>query len=46
LIDATIIKAPSSTKNSTNKRDPEMTSTKKNNNFHFGAKVHIATDTQ
>lgn len=45
LIDATIIKAPSSTKNEDQKRDPEMSSTKKNNNFHFWAKVHIATDT-
>jgi IS5 family transposase len=44
LIDATIITAPSSTKNKDKKRDPEMSSTKKTNNFHFGAKVHIGTD--
>lgn len=44
IIDATIIKAPSSTKNEEKKRDPEMSSTKKNNNFYFWAKVHIATD--
>lgn len=46
LIDATIIKAPSSTKNKDHSRDPEMSSTKKNNNFHFWAKVHTATDTR
>jgi len=44
IIDATIIKAPSSTKNEEKKRDPEMSSTKKNNNFYFWAKIHIATD--
>lgn len=46
LIDATIIKAPSSTKNNQRRRDPDMSSTKKWWNYHFGAKVHIATDTQ
>jgi len=45
LIDATIIKAPSSTKNQNNERDPEMTSTKKRGNWSFWAKSHIATDT-
>jgi len=44
LIDATLIKAPSSTKNIANKRDPEMSSTKKNWTRHFGAKTHIATE--
>ena len=44
LVDATIIKAPSSTKNKNNKRDPEMSSTKKRGNRSFGAKVHIWTD--
>jgi len=43
-VDATIIKAPSSTKNKEKKRDPEMSSTRKNNNYHFGMKIHIGTD--
>lgn len=46
LVDATIVNAPSSTKNEEKKRDPEMSSTRKNNNFFFGGKVHIATDTK
>lgn len=46
LIDATIIKAPSSTKNANHARDPEMSSTEKSWNWHFGAKAHIITDTQ
>ena len=41
IIDATIIKAPSSTKNATGKRDPEMHQTKKGNEWHFGMKAHI-----
>lgn len=45
LVDATIIKAPSSTKNIDKKRDPEMSSTQKSWNRFFWAKVHIATDT-
>lgn len=45
LIDATIIKAPSSTKNEKHERDWEMTSTYKNGNYYFWAKVHSATDT-
>ena len=43
-VDASLIKAPSSTKNKENKRDPEMSSTKKNGSFHFGAKLHIGSD--
>jgi len=44
IVDATIINAPSSTKNKDNKRDEEMASTRKNNNYHFGAKLHIGVD--
>ena len=44
IVDATIIAAPSSTKNKDKKRDPEMSSTKKNNNYHFGMKAHIGVD--
>jgi len=36
IVDATIINAPSSTKNKEKKRDPEMHSTKKGNQFYFG----------
>ena len=43
-IDATLIPAPSSTKNSDGMRDPEMTSSKKGNNYHFGMKAHIGVD--
>ncbi len=39
IVDATIISAPSSTKNKEQKRDPEMRSTRKNNNYHFGSKA-------
>lgn len=46
LVDATIISAPSSTKNATRTRDPEMTQTKKGNQWYFGMKVHIGTDRQ
>lgn len=42
IVDATIISAPSSTKNSTGKRDPEMHQTRKGNEWHFGMKMHIA----
>lgn len=45
LIDATIIAAPSSTKNKDQQRDPEMASTKKGNNYHFGMKAHTGVDT-
>jgi len=44
MIDATIIHAASSTKNKTGKRDPEMRSTRKNNQYHFGMKIHIGSD--
>lgn len=44
VVDATIIAAPSSTKNTEGKRDPEMHSTKKGNQWHFGMKAHIGVD--
>ena len=44
LVDATIIEAPSSTKNKTGERDPEMHQTKKGNQWHFGMKAHIGVD--
>lgn len=44
IVDATIIKASSHTKNKKRKRDPEMSSTKKNNNFYFWMKTHIWVD--
>ena len=44
LVDATIIGAPSSTKNATKKRDPAMRQTKKGNPWDFGMKVHVGTD--
>jgi Transposase domain (DUF772) len=43
IVDATIISAPSSTKNRTESRDPEMRQTKKGNTWHFGMKVHVGT---
>jgi IS5 family transposase len=46
IVDATIIVAPSSTKNSTGERDPEMHQTKKGNQWHFGMKAHIAVDAE
>ncbi|MBU2781953.1 IS5 family transposase, partial [Acidithiobacillus caldus] len=45
-VDATWIHAPSSTKNRDRKRDPEMSSTKKGNQWYFGMKAHVATDLQ
>jgi IS5 family transposase len=45
IVDATIINAPSSTKNREKIRDPEMRSTKKGNQYYFGMKAHIGTDT-
>jgi hypothetical protein len=45
-VDATIISAPSSTKNRRGTRDPEMRQTKKGNTWYFGMKVHEGTDTQ
>lgn len=44
IVDATIIAAPSSTKNADQARDPEMRQTKKGNQWHFGMKVHIGVD--
>lgn len=44
IVDATIIHAPSSTKNKTGKRDPEMHQVKKGNEWHFGMKVHAGVD--
>ena len=44
LLDATIIEAPSSTKNKAGERDPEMHQTKKGNQWHFGMKTHIGVD--
>lgn len=44
IIDATIIAAPSSTKNATGTRDPEMHQTKKGNQWYFGMKAHIGVD--
>ena len=46
VVDATIIAAPSSTKNSGGKRDPEMHQTKKGNEWHFGMKAHIGVDAE
>jgi IS5 family transposase len=45
IVDATLIAAPPSTKNEARKRDPEMTSSKKANQWHFGMKAHIGVDT-
>ncbi|MGT2455359.1 IS5 family transposase [Cupriavidus basilensis] len=44
IVDATIIEAPSSTKNEKKSRDPEMHQTKKGNAWHFGMKAHIGVD--
>jgi IS5 family transposase len=44
VVDATLIAAPPSTKNKERKRDPEMSSTKKGNQWYFGMKAHIGAD--
>jgi IS5 family transposase len=44
IVDATIIAAPSSTKNASASRDPEMKQTRKGRNWHFGMKLHIGAD--
>jgi IS5 family transposase len=44
IVDATLIAAPSSTKNKEGKRDPEMHQTKKGNQWYFGMKVHAGVD--
>ena len=46
IVDATIIDAPSSTKNKQGKRDPEMQQTKKGNQWYFGMKGHIGVDSK
>ncbi len=46
IVDATIISAPSSTKNKEQKRDPEMHQTKKGNQWYFGMKAHIGADSR
>ena len=46
IVDATIIAAPCSTKNSKKERDPEMHQTKKGNQYYFGAKAHIGVDSK
>lgn len=44
IVDATIIEAPSSTKNGSGQRDPEMHAVKKGNKFYFGMRIHIGVD--
>ena len=44
IVDATLIAAPSSTKNKAKERDPEMPQVKKGNEWHFGMKAHIGVD--
>ena len=46
IVDATIIDAPSSTKNKDGERDPEMHQTRKGNQWYFGMKAHIGVDSQ
>lgn len=46
VVDATLIAAPSSTKNSSGERDPEMHQVKKGNQWHFGMKAHIGVDAE
>ena len=46
IVDATIIAAPSSTKNEGGERDPEMHQAKKGNQWHFGMKAHIGVDAE
>ena len=46
IVEATLIAAPSGTKNQEKKRDPEMSSTKKKNQWHFGMKASIGVDAQ
>jgi IS5 family transposase len=45
IVDATIISAPTSTKNQSNTRDKEMHQTKKGNQWYFGMKAHVGSDT-
>jgi IS5 family transposase len=46
IVDATIVHAPSSTKNGAGKRDPEMHQTKKGNQWYFGMKGHVGVDSK
>jgi IS5 family transposase len=46
IVDATIINAPSSTKNAEKARDPEMHQTKKGNQWYFGMKAHLGVDSR
>ena len=46
IVDATIIHAPSSTKNAKKERDPEMHQTRKGKQYYFGAKAHIGVDSK
>ncbi len=46
IVDATIISAPSSTRNKKRKRDPEMHQTRKGNQWYFGMKAHIGVDSR
>ena len=46
IVDATIINAPSSTKNQSGKRDPEMHQVAKGNQWYFGMKAHLGVDSK
>lgn len=46
IVDATIINAPSSTKNKKKQRDPDMHQTRKGNQWYFGMKAHVGVDSQ
>lgn len=46
IVDATIISAPSSTKNTEKARDPDMHQTKKGNQWYFGMKAHVGVDSR
>jgi len=46
IVDATILAAPSSTKNARQERDPEMHQTRKGNQWYFGMKAHIGVDAE
>ena len=46
IVDASIINAPSSTKNKDKARDPDMKQTRKGNQWYFGMKTHIGVDSK
>jgi IS5 family transposase len=46
IVDATIVSAPSSTKNEAGRRDPEMHQTRKGNQWYFGMKAHVGVDAE